>query len=41
MAPAGLPLAILVVILWFILAVRNKQYLAGIFVQRTNQGQAA
>src|ERR1700674_2697854 len=41
MAPAGLPLAILVVILWSILAVRNKQYLAGIFVQRTNQGQAA
>src|ERR1700736_3591079 len=38
MAPAGLPLAILVVILWSILAVRNKQYLAGIFVQRTNQG---
>src|SRR6202048_5566733 len=33
MAPAGLPLAILVVILWSILAVRNKQYLAGIFVQ--------
>ena len=41
MAPAGLPLAILVVVLWFILAVRNKQYLAGIFVPRANQGQAA
>jgi putative oxidoreductase len=35
MAPAGLPLAIVVVILWTILAVRNKQYLAPIFVQRT------
>ena len=41
MAPAGLPLAILVVILWSILAVRNKQYLAGIFVQRANERQAA
>src|ERR1700675_3762977 len=41
MAPAGLPLAIVVVILWSILAVRNKQYLAGIFVQRADQGQAA
>src|SRR3984893_594393 len=34
MAPAGLPLAIVVVVLWVILAVRYKQYLAGIFVQR-------
>jgi putative oxidoreductase len=33
MAPAGLPLAIVVVILWTILALRNKQHLAGIFVQ--------
>jgi putative oxidoreductase len=36
MAPAGLPLAIVVVLLWTILAVRNKQHLAGIFVQRTD-----
>ncbi len=35
MAPAGLPLAILLVILWTIVALRNRQYLAGIFVQRT------
>ncbi len=34
MAPAGLPLAIVVVALWAVLAVRNKQYLAGIFVPR-------
>lgn len=34
MAPEGLPLAIIVVVLWLILAVRYKQYLAGIFVQR-------
>jgi|SRR5580692_197585 putative oxidoreductase len=34
MAPAGLPLAIVVVILWTILALRNKQHLRGIFVQR-------
>jgi putative oxidoreductase len=33
MAPAGLPLAIVVVILWTILAFRNKQHLSGIFVQ--------
>ena len=33
MAPSGLPLAIVVVILWAILALRNKQHLAGIFVQ--------
>jgi putative oxidoreductase len=33
MAPAGLPLAIVVVILWSILAVRNKQHFAGIFAQ--------
>src|ERR1700681_4055705 len=34
MAPAGLPLAIVVVLLWALLAVRNRQHLAGIFVQR-------
>jgi putative oxidoreductase len=34
MAPEGLPLAIVVVILWLILAVRYKQYLSGMFVQR-------
>jgi hypothetical protein len=35
MAPAGIPLAILVVILWVIVAVRNKQHLAGLFTQQT------
>jgi putative oxidoreductase len=35
MAPAGLPLAVVVVALWAIVANRNKQYLAGIFVPRT------
>jgi putative oxidoreductase len=34
MAPSGIPLAIVVVILWTILALRNKQHLAGIFVQQ-------
>ena len=34
MAPEGIPLAAVVVVLWSILAVRYKQYLAGIFVQR-------
>jgi len=34
MAPAGLPLAIVVVLLWALLAARNKQHLAGIFIQR-------
>ena len=34
MATAGLPLAIVVVILWTILALRNKQHLSGIFVQQ-------
>jgi hypothetical protein len=34
MAPQGLPLAIVVTVLWLILAVRYKQYLSGIFVQR-------
>jgi hypothetical protein len=40
MAPSGLPLAIVVVILWSILAVRNKQYLAGLFVHRADERQA-
>lgn len=35
MAPAGVPLAILVVILWAIVAVRNKQHLAGLFTRQT------
>jgi putative oxidoreductase len=34
MAPEGIPLATVVVILWVILAVRYKQYLAPIFVPR-------
>ncbi len=34
MAAEGLPLAVVVVVLWSILAVRYKQYLASIFVQR-------
>jgi len=34
MAPEGLPLAIVVVALWVILAMRYKQYFAGLFVQR-------
>ena len=33
MAPEGIPLAIVVVVLWLILAIRYKQYLSGIFVQ--------
>ena len=32
MAPSGLPLAILVAILWTVVAVRNKRYLSGLFV---------
>jgi putative oxidoreductase len=35
MGAPGLPLAIVVTILWAILAIRNKQHLAGIFVHRT------
>jgi hypothetical protein len=35
MAPAGLPLAIVVVVLWATVAYRSKQHLAGLFVQRT------
>jgi putative oxidoreductase len=34
MAPQGLPLAIVVTVLWVILAFRYKQYLSGILVQR-------
>jgi putative oxidoreductase len=34
MAPEGIPLAIVVVVLWIILAIRYKQYLSGIFVQK-------
>ena|ERR1700730_14648084 len=35
MAPAGLPLALVVAVLWTIVALRNKQYLASLFVART------
>jgi putative oxidoreductase len=35
MAPAGLPLALVVVMLWAIVATRSKQHLAGIFAQRS------
>jgi hypothetical protein len=35
MAPSGLPMAVVVVILWILVAVRNKQHLAGIFAQRS------
>ena len=35
MAPAGIPLAVLVVVLWVIVAVRNKQHFAGLFTQQT------
>jgi len=34
MAPSGLPLAIVVIILWVIVFVRHRQYFSGIFVQR-------
>jgi putative oxidoreductase len=34
MAPAGVPLAIVVVVLWALVAICNKQHLAGVFVQR-------
>lgn len=36
MAPAGLPLAIVVIVLWLIVAARNKRHLAGIFAERTD-----
>ena|ERR1700688_1150929 len=32
----GLPLALVVLILWAILAFRHRQYFAGLFVQRTS-----
>jgi putative oxidoreductase len=35
MAPSGLPLAIVVVALWVIVAMRNKGHLAGILTHRT------
>jgi uncharacterized membrane protein YphA (DoxX/SURF4 family) len=35
MAPKGLPTALLVAVLWGIVAFRNKQYFAGLFVQKT------
>lgn len=35
MAPAGLPMAVVVAILWILVAVRNKQHLRGIFAART------
>lgn len=31
----GLPMAIVVALLWAVVAIRNKQHLAGIFAQRT------
>jgi putative oxidoreductase len=36
MAPSGLPLAIVVAILWGTVAFRNRQYFSGLFVQRTS-----
>ena len=36
MAPSGLPIAILVVMLWGIVALRHRQYFSGIFVQRAS-----
>ena len=36
MAPAGLPMAVVVAILWILVAIRNKQHLAGIFAARTD-----
>ena len=35
MAPAGLPLAFFVIVLWIVVALRNKQHLAPIFVARS------
>jgi len=35
MAPAGLPLAFFVIALWIVVALRNKQHLAPIFVARS------
>jgi len=36
MAPSGLPMAIVVVVLWGIVALRNRQYFSGLFVQKTS-----
>jgi hypothetical protein len=36
MAPLGLPVAIFVVILWGIVAIRHRQSFSGIFVQRAS-----
>lgn len=36
MDPKGLPLAIVVVILWCIVALRHRQYFSGLFVQRAS-----
>ena len=36
MAPAGLPLAAVVTALWVVVAVRNKQHLAGLFVAKSD-----
>ncbi len=36
MDPKGLPLAIVVVILWSIVALRHRQYFSGLFVQRAS-----
>ncbi|HEY2546531.1 MAG TPA: DoxX family membrane protein [Candidatus Acidoferrum sp.] len=35
MAPAGLPLALVVTVLWVVVAIRNKQHLAGLFVAKS------
>jgi putative oxidoreductase len=35
MAPSGLPLAIVVIILWVIVFYRHREYFSGIFAQRT------
>jgi putative oxidoreductase len=34
MAPSGLPLAIVVIILWLIVFYRHRQYFSGLFVQQ-------
>lgn len=39
MAPAGLPLPLVVTALWLVVAYANKQYLASIFVARTQSVQ--
>jgi putative oxidoreductase len=36
MAPAGIPLAIVVTILWVIVFISHRQYFSGIFVQRAS-----